>query len=199
MDPELGMGIQFMRGTLEQRRRFQELIRRVNLSPDTVAEALVEPEELEWESDNQGSAKQNKADAGEEGESDPLVELFGTAATMSREEFLRALEQYRPPAAAVSEAELNSPAAQRREPRIEVSRPVQVRLTDGSEESVKRISSMINISHHGARIDNTALGLKPGDPVHLVSDGLDARFRVIWVGAPGTPQENQVGLQKVDE
>jgi hypothetical protein len=39
--------------------------------------------------------------------------------------------------------------------------------------------------------------LKPGAVVNLVSDGCDARFLVIWVGQPGTPQEGQIGLQSL--
>ena len=58
---------------------------------------------------------------------------------------------------------------------------------------------MIDVSHHGARIDRTTLRLQPGDRVHLLSESQDARFRVIWVGKPGTREEGQVGLQIIDD
>lgn len=195
MDPELGMGIEFMNRTLDHRRRLTELIQRIALSPETVSEVLVEPEALE--NAGEDSPDHSPLPPDQQVQRDALVELFGTAATLSRENFLRALEQHKP--ARRSQPVLNSPTPQRREPRIEVSRQVAVRLQNHSPDSRQHKTSMIDVSHHGARIDNTALGLKPGDPVHLVSGGVEARFRVIWVGAPGTPQEGQVGLQKMDE
>ena len=190
MDPELGMGVQFMSRTGEQRSRLEELIQRITLSPETVAEVLVEPEGLDWESAAEASADQVTAVAVRQ---DPLVELFGNAATLSREEFLRALEQHELAATVESEPAPNSSFAHRREPRIAVSHAVQI----WSQEAVPQMTSMIDVSHHGARIDQTPLGLKAGDLVQLVSDGQDARFRVIWVGEAGTPQAGQVGLQRL--
>ncbi len=190
MDPELGMGVQFVSRTREHRARLEELIQRITLSPETVAEVLVEPEGLDWESAAEGS--QDQATAGRE---DALVELFGHAATLSREEFLGALEQHELAATAGSEPAPNSSFAHRREPRIAVSHPVQI----WSQEAVPQMTSMIEVSHHGARIDPTPLGLKAGDLVQLVSDGQDARFRVIWVGEAGTPQAGQVGLQRLTQ
>lgn len=196
MDPELGMGIEFTNRTLEHRRRLQELAQRVALSPETLAEVLVEPEGLESESAGE-APEQNTVASEQKAQNDPLVELLENGANLSREEFAQALERHKP--ASVSEAASNSPSAQRREPRIEVSRPVELCVQDSSQETVRQKTSMIDVSHHGARINNGSLPLKPGDPVHLVSGGVEARFRVIWVGAPGTPQEGQVGLQKIDE
>ena len=199
MDPELGMGIAFRNLTVEQRRRLQELIERIALSPDTVAEVLVEPEGLESESTGQSSRDQGTVAASQETQNDPLVELFETGASLSREQFVEALEQHKLALETPSEPVLNSPSRQRREPRIEVSRPVEVRVQDSAQERIEHATSMIDVSHHGARLDKAAPPLKPGDPVHLVSAGVEARFRVIWVGAPGSPQEGQVGLQKMDE
>ena len=87
---------------------------------------------------------------------------------------------------------------QRREPRIAVSLPVGVEVWDEDhQEPIHQTTSMIDVSHHGARIDGIALDLKAGDVVHLVSAGVEARFRVIWVGEVGTPQEGQIGLQNL--
>jgi CheY-like chemotaxis protein len=195
MDPELGMGIQFMSRTGEHRSRLEELIQRITLSPETVAEVLVEPEGLDWENAAETAERPADEATAAAGQDDPLVELFGTAATLSREEFLRRLEQHELAAAPESEPAPNASGAHRREPRIAVSHAVQI----WSQEAVPQMTSMIDVSHHGARIDQTPLGLKAGDLVQLVSDGQDARFRVIWVGEVGTPQAGQVGLQRLTQ
>lgn len=195
MDPELGMGIQFMSRTGEHRSRLEELIRRITLSPETVAEVLVEPEGLDWENAAESAERPADQATAAAGQEDPLVELFGNAATLSREEFLHALEQHELAAAPESELAPNTSGAHRREPRIAVSHAVQI----WSQEAVPQMTSMIDVSHHGARIDQTPLGLKAGDLVQLVSDGQDARFRVIWVGEVGTPQAGQVGLQRLTQ
>src|SRR5579864_3011867 len=49
MDPELGMGVEFLPRTAERRRRLQKLIEQITASPDTVAEVLVEPEGIDWD------------------------------------------------------------------------------------------------------------------------------------------------------
>jgi len=199
MHPELGMGVQFMSRTADHRRRLEELIQQIIVSPDTVAEVLVEPEGLDWESAAEGSDPATLQESQTEAQTDPLLELLERGATLSREQFLRALEQHELTPAPAGEADLNSTYSQRREPRIEVSRPVQIWVQDSSPGSVRHTASMTDVSHHGARIDQTTLSLRPGDTVHLLSSGQDARFRVIWVGEPGTPQEGQVGLQKTHE
>jgi ABC-type sugar transport system ATPase subunit len=63
------------------------------------------------------------------------------------------------------------------------------------QEPAHQTTSMIDVSHHGARIDDVAFDLKAGEVVHVVSAGVEERFRVIWVGEPGSPQEGQIGLE----
>lgn len=194
MDPELGMGVEFVGRTAEQKPRMEELIQRATTNPESVAEALVEPEGLDWKSAGEGpsEAKAEAQDA-----RDSLVELFQNASSFSsREKILQELERYKIHGA--GKPPTSSPA-QRREPRISVSRPVQLVVHDTVREVKSHPTSMIDVSHHGARIDHASLSLQPGDPVHLISGGLDVRFRVIWVGELGTPQEGQVGLQKIDD
>jgi CheY-like chemotaxis protein len=188
MDPEIGMGVRFLGRRVEDRRRLEELIERSKLNPETVAQVLVEPEGLNW---NSSEAQQ----PGEEEEiSDPLLELLAAAPALSRESFLQSLEQY-----SIFPPKPTSNSAQRREPRIAVSREVEIWVDERADPPQGHTTSMIDVSHHGARISHTSLNLHPGDPVHLISGENDARFRVIWVGQPGTPQEGQLGLQKIDD
>jgi hypothetical protein len=199
MDPELGMGIEFLNRTSEHRHRLEQLIHQMAASPDTIAEVLVEPEGLDWDDggvDSPGGITRSHED---EVERDPLLELFRIGATLTKEQFLLELEKYQlagSPGSAL-QLNLNEPIIyQRWEPRLSVSQPIEVWGQD-HQESVTQTTSLIDLSHRGARVGGVAFHPKAGEVVHLVSDGVDARFRVIWVGELGTPQEGQIGLQSL--
>jgi hypothetical protein len=197
MDPELGMGIEFLPRTSQRREQLQTLIQQITASPDTVCEVLVEPEGIDWDQTaNQSSPANPQSPQAEP--TDPLLELFRTGPSLTKGQFLIELEKYQlvVSPADVSELNLTEPVAyQRREPRIAVDLPVQVRAQD--QESSSLTTHLIDVSHRGARVGGLAFHLKPGEVVNLVSDGCDARFLVIWVGQPGTPQEGQIGLQSL--
>lgn len=188
MDPELGMGIQFIGRRVDDRRRMEELIRRIKLNPETVTDVLVEPEGLDWKETSSASPVR------EDESGDALVTLLKEAASLSRDDFLEKLEPH-----SLAPARPFPTSPQRREPRIAVSREVEIWVDAGINQAEGHTTSMIDVSHHGARISHTCLELRPGDPVHLVSGDHDARFQVIWVGQAGTPQEGQVGLQKIED
>jgi CheY-like chemotaxis protein len=197
MDPELGMGIEFLPRTSQRREQLQTLIQQITASPDTVSEVLVEPEGIDWDQTANQSSPANPLSPQAE-PTDPLLELFRTGPSLTKGQFLIELEKYQlvVSPADVSELNLTEPVAyQRREPRIAVDLPVQVRAQD--QESSSLTTHLIDVSHRGARVGGLAFHLKPGEVVNLVSDGCDARFLVIWVGQPGTPQEGQIGLQSL--
>lgn len=221
MDPELGMGIEFLPPSSAHGERLQEVIEHVRSSPDTVSEVLVEPEGMDWEYDATQPAESSLADGAQP---DALLELLRNGASLSKARFLVELEKYRfvvTPSEAV-EIDLAEPFAhQRREPRIAVSLPVQVIAPDHEPgepsqnevqngqtltgefqadvviESNSQQAHFIDVSHRGARIGGVRFQLKAGEVVNLVSEGVEARFLVIWVGERGTPQEGQIGLQSL--
>jgi CheY-like chemotaxis protein len=199
MDPELGMGIEFLNRTFQHRQRLEQLIHQMAASPDTIAEVLVEPEGLDWDdgaADSSGGTTRSRED---EVEHDPLLELFRTGATLTEEQFLLELEKHQLAGSPGSAPQFNLTEPinyQRSEPRLSVSQPVEVWSQD-HQESFPQTTSLIDVSHRGARVGGVAFHLKTGEVVHLVSDGVDARFRVIWVGELGTPQEGQIGLQSL--
>lgn len=195
MDPELGMGIEFFMRTDEHRRRLEEVIRQVAANPEAAAEVLVEPEGIDWEEGDADSEQTASGASLDEIECDPLLELFQTGAALSKQEFVLELEKFRCAAATPTVRDANSTEAtvhQRREPRIEVSLPVQLWTRDQQDPADV---SLVDVSHRGARIGSGAFHPKVGEVVHLLSDGCDVRFRVIWIGDPGTPQEGRIGLQ----
>jgi len=192
MDPELGMGIEFQNQTAEHRSNVQELLNRIDANPETLAEALVEPEGLDWKNVAEKASDANPAQS-----EDSLLRLLVQAGTMPRQQFLESLEQQK--VISGSENSASTFITQRNEPRISVSREVEIRIDDSLAEEEMHTTAMIDLSHHGARIERPGFQLLPGDPVHLVSGDNEARFRVIWVGETGTAQEGQIGLQKVEE
>jgi len=198
MDPELGMGIEFSNRTLEHRHRLEQLIHQMAANPDTIAEVLVEPEGLDWDEGGVDSSGETTRSLDDDVERDPLLELFRTGVTLTKERFLLELEKHQmgSPGSA-SQLNLNEPIIyQRWEPRLSVSQPIEVWGQD-YQESLPQTTSLIDVSHRGARVGGVAFHPKAGEVVHLVSNGVDARFRVIWVGELGTPQEGQIGLQSL--
>jgi hypothetical protein len=212
------MGIEFLAAaTPEHRQRLDALILQSTTNPDSVSDVLVEPEGIDWD---QETADPSAATTAPENEAaaDPLLELFRRGASLGKGQFLRELEKHSLTVSGSDEVELNVSegfAYQRREPRIAVSLPVQVqphepRAHDDSvqtwdlevpdseaSESSSQATHFIDVSHRGARVGGVSFHLKPGEVVNLVSDGCDARFLVIWVGEPGSPQEGQIGLQSL--
>jgi CheY-like chemotaxis protein len=216
MDPELGMGIEFLTAASDCL-RLHRLIQQITASPDTVSEVLVEPEGIDWEKEATDQSTATTPSPDNLKEPDPLLELFRTGASLAKGQFLVEIEKYKLTASTGEAVELNVSEAfayQRREPRIAVSLPVHVRPHDpqapgaevhdndqnapalGLQESPET-THFIDVSHRGARVGGVALQLKPGEVVNLVSEGCDERFLVIWVGEPGTPQEGQIGLQSL--
>jgi hypothetical protein len=195
MDPELGMGIEFLMAK-ECQPRLEEVIQRVTANPETVAEVLVEPEGIDWEEGAAAATPGDARGAEDAGVGDALLELFRRAGTLSKENFLLELEKYKIGTSARAAEETNSGEAtthhHRREPRIAVSLAVQMRSSDHEEPSP---ASLVDVSHRGARIDGVGFIPKVGEVVHLVSNGRDSRFLVIWVGEAGTAREGQIGLQ----
>ncbi len=133
MDPELGMGIEFSTAT-RQTGTIGTVHAANELHAEPVAEVLVEPEGIDWDDGAAASSEgATTAPAGnspaEDAEDDPLLELFGTWATISKEQFLLELEKHKLAGSSGSAWELDLTDGfvhQRREPRIAVSRPVEV-------------------------------------------------------------------------
>ena len=198
MDPDLGMGIEFLTRTFQQRQKLEHFITQMTASPGGIGEVLVEPEGLDWEensADQLGRANRSPREL----EDDPLLALFRSGNTLERGELLLELEKHCfecPLEKAPEFTSTHSAGPQRGESRIVVERPVEV-WREGHEASLPQTTSLIDVSKRGARVGGLIFHLKAGEVVHLVSEGVDAKFQVIWVGEPCTPQQGQIGLKSV--
>jgi CheY-like chemotaxis protein len=191
MEPELGMGIEFVSKTFKERQRLELLIRKITAGDAGVVDVLLEPEGFDWEGSSVRASDSSP-------ETDPLLKLFGESSGLSRAEFLlkikgdglKTSDKSKPKTGA------SKPSPPRREHRITVSWPIEV-WREGHDASLPQTTQLVDMSHGGARVAGLVFHLKAGEVVHLVSDGVEGRFRVIWVGDPGTAQEGQIGLQSL--
>jgi CheY-like chemotaxis protein len=82
---------------------------------------------------------------------------------------------------------------QRREERVRIQLPVQ--LCRSATEDKAQPAHTIDISNSGARLAGLQEPLKAGEVIELHCGARKAPYRVVWVGWPGTPTEDQAGLQ----
>jgi len=94
----------------------------------------------------------------------------------------------RAPSAASAEA--------RREKRVHVAVPVKVFLDPASTNC--QLCCTYEISMVGARLVAVSGIEKVGQIVRLQRHNKRAKYRVIWLGEPKTPQAGQVGVEVVD-
>jgi hypothetical protein len=82
----------------------------------------------------------------------------------------------------------------RHEQRIAVSLPVRVSGTDREGNPFTQSARVVEVSRGGARLEDIRCLHQPGDFIEIEHNNATARFRVEWIGAPGTSQDGQAGI-----
>ena len=82
---------------------------------------------------------------------------------------------------------------QRREDRIPIRLPVQLCRSAGSEKFEPAYT--LDISNSGVRLGDLQEPVQVGEVLEIHCGGRKARFRVVWIGSPGTPVQGQAGLE----
>lgn len=83
--------------------------------------------------------------------------------------------------------------------RIPTAIKVKVRGTDAQGNSFEQVASTINVSRTGARLQGVSL-VSGVETVELRRGWFrKARFRVVWAGAPGTAEADQIGLRQMEK
>ena len=85
-----------------------------------------------------------------------------------------------------------------REQRLATELPVRVRGHDSVGNSFLLETQTLNVSRRGVRLECLSAVRGEGDTVELQHGREKARFEVIWLGPPGTPFDNQVGLRALE-
>ena len=94
-------------------------------------------------------------------------------------------------------AAISTGATPRREPRRAVALNVRVFGLDASGQAVHCEASTVDISAHGARIVGPP-HWNAGEVVGLRHGTEKGRFRIVWIGKPGSDAAAQIGLQAVE-
>lgn len=82
----------------------------------------------------------------------------------------------------------------RREPRQAVQLPVRIFGTDAEGKAFSEKATTTTVSRSGVRLDGIRVPLEIDEVVGLMYGTNKVHFRVMWVGAPGTPTAGSVGL-----
>jgi len=82
----------------------------------------------------------------------------------------------------------------RRNPRIELKVPVRIFGTDAHGKIFSESVSTLDVSLDGAQLAGVQAELKIDEIVGLTYAQKKVHFRVKWIGKPGTPMANRIGL-----
>ncbi len=86
----------------------------------------------------------------------------------------------------------------RREERIPLRLPATVWGTDGAGKPFVEHAHTVDISSMGARLEGLNHAVLPGAVLGVQHGAAAARFRVLWVGEPGSARAGQVGIRCVE-
>jgi hypothetical protein len=82
----------------------------------------------------------------------------------------------------------------RSEPRASHESAVRVFGLDSAGKPINQTGWTVDISHRGARLRGLPCWSGPGETIGVRHGTEKARYKVMWVGQQGTPQEGQIGL-----
>lgn len=85
----------------------------------------------------------------------------------------------------------------RNQNRKEVTLSVRIYGTDVNGRVFSETVSTVNVSFEGAMLRGVYRPIRPGEVIGLTYGNHKARFRVQWVGQPGSGQEGRIGVKNV--
>jgi hypothetical protein len=90
------------------------------------------------------------------------------------------------------------PTPQRTEPRLSKEASIRIFGMDSRGRPINQPAKTVDISQHGARVNGIKCWDYPGETVGIRYGMEKARYRVVWVGLPGTPVDGQIGVVCVE-
>ena len=85
----------------------------------------------------------------------------------------------------------------RRQQRISVELPVKIWGMDSNTRPFTQNASLRTISGRGATLQGVKVQLRPGMVIDLQYQGIQAQFRVVWLGKLGTEMQGEVGVENL--
>jgi PilZ domain-containing protein len=86
----------------------------------------------------------------------------------------------------------------RSESRLAKKAKVRIFGMDAHGNPVNIEATVLDVSNHGARLTGVTCWEKPGEVIGIRYGTEKARYRIVWVGKPGTPVATQIGVVCVD-
>ncbi len=86
----------------------------------------------------------------------------------------------------------------RREDRVLIALPVRIWGMDANGKPFSQNAQTVDITKLGARLGGVKAGLLAGEIIGVQHEQEKSRFRILWVGAAGTPFASQIGLHCVE-
>jgi len=86
----------------------------------------------------------------------------------------------------------------RHEERLAISLPVRVWGMDANGKAFSQTATTLDITRIGVRLGGLACALKHSEIVGMQHGTQKARFRVVWAGRPGGPEQGQAGLYCIE-
>ena len=87
----------------------------------------------------------------------------------------------------------------RRQQRISVELPIKIWGVDANTRPFSQSASLRTISGRGATLQGVKAQLRPGMVIDLQYQGLQAQFRVVWLGKAGTEMQGEVGVENLSK
>src|SRR3954463_7232632 len=87
----------------------------------------------------------------------------------------------------------------RKKPRVKMVVPIRIWGTDSSAQPFNVLAYTLNVSTSGARIGGVKAQLGVGDAVTIQYKQKRALFKVVWVGMPGNPTQDQTGVSLLEQ
>jgi len=75
---------------------------------------------------------------------------------------------------------------------------VKISAPEKPESIVSQAACTLDVAGRGARISGIKYAGSPGDTVVVERGNVRSRFKVAWVGAPGTVRDGQLGLRAIE-
>src|SRR5512133_933149 len=87
----------------------------------------------------------------------------------------------------------------RKKPRVKMVVPIRIWGTDSNAQPFNVLAYTLNVSTSGARIGGVKVQLGVGDAVTIQYKQNRALFKVVWVGMPGNPTQDQIGVSLLEQ
>lgn len=86
----------------------------------------------------------------------------------------------------------------RRQKRVRIALPVRAWISDENGKATLQTACTLDITPTGARLTGIRASAETGAVLTVERGRSKARFRIVWVGEPGTPHEGHLGIDCLD-